>query len=469
MPNIFRNSPIDSLTQSVNALRSRQLQAQDNQVRMMELSSDLATKEAERQLLPRRLEMEERRLTYEMELGKTQMDLEVVKTVEGVLSTRMSRAIAMNEEFRSQKRLPFEMAQLDIETRALALELSFLPVLKKLELIGKVNMNTLVPLQKLTASIPGLVQGQLGAQQSKITSSAVQGEAIQQFTGGMFTQTADGTVVGIKHKGMRQMYDVTRQTDAALSVGGFAGKIINDVMMGAAEAGGFLDERGMWTNPTDAQVEEALIKQTRETFEPKLIAMAMKDRDKFATQIDVLTAVQSTRDRGQVPSPEQLLFEEQAKDQMLAHITLEQNGKFKFHDEPQPGSVTLSIWENFFGGPNAVVAARDYISASSDFNKAEIFSSGMIEAINKVSTSSTAVLAGETPQQAKDLLEEVDVFRIEYEEFIKRMDEIHGEMSPSEMSVDMFENPSAWGIFGIEPNKEWGLHFFGEDPEENTE
>lgn len=469
MPNVFRNSPIDSLTQSVNALRSRQLQSQDNQVRMMELGSDLAMKDAERQLLPKRLEMEETRLGYEIEMGKMGMDIEVAKTAEGILNSRMDRSVRMMEEMRKQKYAPYELAALQMETRALAMELAALPVLKRLDIITKVNMNSVIPAQKLAMSTPALVEGQQGTQASKITAQAVMGESIEQFTQGMFTLTPSGLVLGIKHNGMRQLYNTTLDEGGTLSEGGFAGGVINDIMMGASDDNGFFDENGEWTNPKDSDVEKALIEKTKTTFEPMLISLAIKDRKKFAPQIKVLEDTQQTRDMNQPVDHVALRKEKEAKQQILSHITLEENGKFKFHDNPQGGSVALTIWQNFFGGPNAVVSAKSYMSASNDFNKAEALSSGMIKTLNETSKASNEALAGKIPKQAQDLIAEMDSLYIEYDEYIEKLEKTYGIMSSSEMSVDMFSNPSDWGIYGMEPMTKLGEHLFGEKPTEEEE
>jgi len=466
MPNVFRNSPIDSLTQSVNALRGRQMQAEENQMRMMSLNSELANQEAERKLLPQKLKLEEDRLGYEVALKERGMDIETAKTAESILSSRMNRAVTMNQEHRAAQRQPFEMARLEYETRAIAQKLAYLPAQLELGLISDMQQNVVKGMQALTMGMPMITDTMKNLQEVGITAGGVMGNALHTLNNRFYRVSPQdpNKILGFSHPGMKQMYQISKGQEGLETVDGFAGQTLNEVMGRASEGGGFFQD-GKWQEPSDGQITASLIKATSDVFKPKLLTWArQKESKKFASQFAVIDRVNAARESNQQIPIDDLEAYKKASDQIMGHISVNEKGEFKVEDEATGGDISMTIWENFYGGTQSTQSARDYMIGANEINTAQAAMGTALDIMNKSATLGTDILGGATsPEAQKAIAKSAALFHIDQEKLTARLESMYNGQTENELAIDMFTSPAEWGIIGVNASEQWGRHFFETD------
>lgn len=453
MPNFFRNSPIDSLTSSVNSLRRRQMESQETQVRMMQVNSELEQKDAERRLLPKRLELESTKLEHEMKLQEVGMNLEVIKTAQSVQSERLKNGIMLEQALFDRQKRPYELEQLMLETESSAVRYTYLEAMMEAGLIKTVQQNTFNALDILGRSMNmfATTLGQLGAQIED--AQTTRDESAQVWGQSMFGQSWDSKPK-FQYPALHELHQSYLIQNPDASPEAFAAHLRDMIFSTASDIGGFTNAQGEFTNPSDPDMAKALEEAASKVFKEKILQNLLerksKDRNYSAAiaRYNELEAADITSlDDDQTAELEKL------RKGLIDSVHFK-DGRFSYKgygalpDKP----VQDLLWPAFFGSPEVTANARTYMESTNKIGTRLVFQNVIMGIIQEGGESGLDLLAGKSPGKDKALSqvrESKAAYEIEKEKFLEVFNENWNDDADSIINR-IIANPEAFGISGVD-------------------
>lgn len=452
MPNFFRNSPIDSLTASVNSLRRRQMESQETQVRMMQVNSDLEQKDAERRLLPKRLELESVKLEHEMKLQDVGMNLEVIRTAQSVQSERLKNALMLDQALFDRKKRPFEMEQLMIETDAAATRYTYLDAMMKADLIKVVNQNTFNALDILGRSLNmfATTLGQLSAQiddaQLNRDSSA------KVWSQSMFGQSWDSTPK-FQYPAIQELFKSHLKQNPDSSPEDFAANLRDNIFSMASDLGGFKNDEGEFTNPDEANMKAALQKASGIVFKEKILQNLL-ERKSGDNQYKTAIARYNELEAADITS---LTKEEKdeltmIRDGLVSSVHFNDGRlSYKGYGARADKVAQDMLWPAFFSGPEVAANARTYMESTNKIDTRLAFQNVIMGIIEEGGLSGLGLLSGKSTPQKDKALAQVEkskvAYKVDKEAFLENFNENWNGDADSIINR-IIAHPEAFGVSG---------------------
>jgi len=163
---LFNRYGAGDFLQAVDVIDQRQQRSEENQLRLMQMESQLADQRAERELLPRRLEIDSKKLEYEHELQKADIRFKGIGLVDQMANSISMRANIASEikareeltpvqvaEYKSQTNarntmLPHQIEGLRLTNELAQIQLGWAPLMAMLGAKEKIIYSKLIPLER---------------------------------------------------------------------------------------------------------------------------------------------------------------------------------------------------------------------------------------------------------------------------------------------------------------------------------
>jgi hypothetical protein len=159
---MYNTNALETFLGAVEGVRSDQRAADENRMRMRALDSQLANEKAERDNLPLRLDLESRKLEYEMSVGKLDMLLKVAGTVDQLQTAQLGREVQTWQFGEAKAAAPYTRELMKLQYQMTAVDAYYQPYEKAQQLTKMYQQNLFGPVYALstwlTAMGPTLLQ-----------------------------------------------------------------------------------------------------------------------------------------------------------------------------------------------------------------------------------------------------------------------------------------------------------------------
>lgn len=198
MQRMYNTDALQTFIGAVEGVRADQRAADENQMRMMALESQLATEQAERDLLPMRLELESKKLNYEMQMGKVDMLLKVAGSVDQLQTNQLSREVTTFELGEKQWASPYNRALMQLQYQDATLDSWYKPYYNAAKLEQMVQMNITGPLHAMAAWMTAQAPTLAYHANSIKNADDIILQRTSAFVDGLVDKNEDGSVKGWK-------------------------------------------------------------------------------------------------------------------------------------------------------------------------------------------------------------------------------------------------------------------------------
>lgn len=462
MPGIFRNSPVDSLTSAVNSLHERQRSAQQGQMQMMELESNLQEREAERKLLPERLALEEKRLDYEVKMGEMGMDIEVAKAGMQIVTQQLNNMTQLDQFIFDKSMRPFDVVKKRLENRMLAANAAYLPVelrLRTLQLEQMNNVNGIVALSTaLDLNLNSMVKSVMATRDAVATQTI----AAQWLKDKSYTTTGHSRIPVFINKGQEQLFKSARKGNPEITEESFISDSMLDIGEAMERIGDFVNEKGEWVNRPDEVFGEVLKQATEEIYSDKLINLARTNK-KYMDSINRIDEIDnlSVEDSNENTDKEK----ERLRKEILNSI--EYDGKqFQFRDYNSVGGGNAStmIWDSVYNDTEAIINFKTYMMANAEISKQNYISSTQIGLVDLISQKTRNIASGKTSEAGQALIGEAENnFNLISEEFLNAIGNSgwQNEEDTKALKSMILRNPKQFGVTDLDGDDDIAEYFYG--------
>jgi len=477
MPNVFRNSPIDSLTMAVNSLQERQQEAQRGQMQMMQLESDLADKEAERKLMPQRLELEEAKLNHTTMMEERGMNIEVAKAGMEIGTQRLMNMLQL-DEFTYQKTLrPYEKMQRRLEIEMMGLKRWALPFQLQSDIRKGIQTNDVMGLVKLAAALDGTLNSIAKSEVSVGSAMAKQGEAQQWFAASAYTQKEGhgGKILTDFHnKGQEQLFKGSQELNKEVTEESFISDTMAGIVLEAERSGDFIDNKtGNWTDKGDTVLLDNLKSASAIVYADKLSDWAFAEGkfknvkvEGYSEKINVPQRIKAIREVPDAKMTKEMYDElRDLEDGLMQSIKFD--GKsFKAEDwrSVEGAPANEMAWDAFHANTEAMTNFKTLMISNSNISRQSNISGSIMQVVDLITQKSQDIAGGVADPKAEDAIGQMqEGWSIQRDDFLKGIRDSGWETEDDtqELKRIILLNPEKFGIIGLTGDETISNYFYG--------
>lgn len=427
MARMFQNSALDSLTSSVNLLHQRQRTSEEGQMKMMQLNSQLATEQAERDLLPRRLKLEEERIGHQLNMEKAGFSLEVIGAHDQLKTSALNRSLARAQENRASKLAPHALtvARLNAEetqirfnglpgllmreadamragTAAVVgqeqraselhpftveeakdagdlrdIELALREVTAETEASQAVQMQILYGISNMAQNAEPRIAASTAATEQISAGGLKQDDAMLGLKQTLLNVNPEtGAITGFKNKGFNQLFRSSPKTNNEYdqTPDAYFNSFMNEVLGMASKKGNWIVD-GEYQNPSTGKRGDDLANAAYSVVKPRLLHhMETNLAKQYKREFEQLNAIKELL--GRVQRGEDRTVDEAtvatrlktAENNLLTAVTVGLNGEFKFGKMDASNNVKANIYQSLMSPTDAPAFARNYTLGEMEVN-----------------------------------------------------------------------------------------------------
>lgn len=148
MPNSMynRRDPND-LLQTASIIDQQKQQSADNTLRLMQMEGQLEDQKLERTMLPKRLELDAKKLEYDAALQKMDSEYKYFGFIDSLATSYQTRKKTQLEMDQSKELFPLQRERLELDNQLAQIDIDFKPIERYMDLKEKIYYNKAVPIK----------------------------------------------------------------------------------------------------------------------------------------------------------------------------------------------------------------------------------------------------------------------------------------------------------------------------------